>query len=250
MRVALPVEALKLVRSIVGLVASISVVAGTVLLLTGLTLAVAGGNAEVIAKLGPSASADWPGLLASGAQVTAVGATLGFGVVLAWMFAREFSDGTIIGLFALPIARARIAAAKLAAYTMWATAVSAALTAALFGLGVVFGYGPPDTATWLGLSRQFVLGLLSSAVAAPIAWIATLTRSLLAGVGCAIGLVVIAQVGALAGAGGWMPSAAPALWALSAGHAVGPAQLGLTLIVAAVFDVLTVRAWHRMLLTR
>lgn len=79
---------------------------------------------------------------------------------------------------------------------------------------------------------------------------ATVARSLLAAVGGTILLVIAAQVGALAGAGGWMPLAAPALWALSAGSAVSVGQLALTVLVSVIFAVLTWVAWSRLQLDR
>lgn len=250
MKIAIRVEALKLSRSLVGVFATLTIVCGTLAILAGLTAALAAGNPELTAKLGPAATRDWTGLLSSAAQITAAGGLLGFGVVLVWMFAREFTDGTISGLFALPISRGRIAIAKLAVYALWAIGATVILTGCLLALGMLLGYGIPNTGTWAALGRQFGLGLLTAAIATPAAWVATLTRSILAGVGATIGLVILAQVGALSGAGGWMPLAAPALWAMSRGADVHLAQLGLAIAVALVFAALTVASWNRLQMNR
>lgn len=250
MRAAIRVEALKLSHSLVTVIATLALVAGMFALLGGITAGIAGGNEELIAQAGPAASLDWGGLLAGAAQITAVTAVLGFGIVLAWIFGREFTDGTITGLFALPISRSRIALAKLIVYAIWATLVSIALVLSVFILGLVFGYGVPDTGTWAGLGRLWVLAVFSAGIAIPVAWIATLTRSLLAAVGATIALVVAAQVGALMGAGGWMPLAAPGLWAMSDGTAVTTVQLALTVVVALAFTVLACAAWARLQLDR
>lgn len=250
MNAAIRVEALKLARSLVGVIATLAIVVGMFALLGGITVGVASGNTELIAQAGPAAVLDWGGLLAGAAQITAVVAVLGFGIVLAWIFGREFTDGTITGLFALPISRSRIALAKLTVYAIWATLVSIALVLSVLILGLLFGYGLPESDTWAGLGRLWVLAVFSAGIAIPVAWLATLTRSLLAAVGATIALVVAAQVGALAGAGGWMPLAAPALWAMSDGTAVTAVQLALTVIVALVFTVLTCTAWARLQLDR
>lgn len=250
MRPVIRVEALKLVRSPVGTIGSLALVLGTVLLLVGITAALASGEPQLTAKVGPGATLDWPGLLASAAQITSAGGLLGTGVVLAWMVGREFTDGTLAAVFALPVGRGRIAVAKLTVYAVWAAAVSLVLTLALLVLGLTLGYGVPAADAWAGLARQLGLGLLTAAIATPVAWVTTVARSLLAGVGCAIGLVVVAQVGALAGAGGWMPFAAPALWAMSGDTAVTAVQLGLTLVVAAVFAAATCVSWARMQVVR
>lgn len=246
MNAAIRVEALKLACSLVGVIATLAIIVGMFALLGGITAGVAGGNPELIAQAGPAAALDWGGLLAGASQITAVAAILGFGIVLAWMFGREFADGTITGLFALPVSRSRIALAKLTVFTSWASVVSIALTLSVLALGLLVGYGPPDSETWSALWRLWALAMLSAGIAIPVAWIATLTRSLLAAVGGTIALVVAAQIGALAGAGGWLPLAAPALWAISDGTAVTAAQLGLTAALALGSVLLVCASWARL----
>lgn len=213
MRAAILAEALKLVRSPVGAIGTLALVLGILALVGGLILGIASGSPRLVAQArfsGIDLSADWPGLLGAAAQITAAGTLLGFGVVLGWMFAREFSEGTVTTLFALPVTLGRIALAKLVVHGLWVLLVGLALTGGLLGLGLLSGYGPPDAEGREGLARQFALTLLSGVLAAPVAWVASLTRSLLAAVGAAILLVIIGQIGALAGAGAWLPLAAPA----------------------------------------
>lgn len=249
MRAAVTAEVLKLGRSRVGPLASLLIVGGLLALLAGITAAVAAGNAEMIAKAGRGASTDWSGLLASSAQVTAAGGMLGFGVVLAWLFAREFAEGTISGLFALPLPRGRIAGAKLVVFLGWVAAVSLAASAGVVALGWVLGYGLPPEDAWFGLARQMALGVLTGLTTVPVAWVASASRSLLGGVASAVGMVVIAQVGTLAGAGPWFPVTTPAIWAMTGGS-VGAPQLGLTLTLSAAAAALTCRSWARMRLDR
>lgn len=250
MNAAIRVEALKLVRSPVGTIGTLALVIGTLALLGGITVGLVSGNPELTAQVGRAATLDWGGLLAGAAQITAAGGLLGFGVVLSWMFGREFTDGTITGLFALPISRGRIALAKLTVYTVWAIAVSLVLTLGVLALGFLLGYGVPTPDAWAGIGRQGTLAILTAAIAVPIAWIATVTRSILAAVGGAIALVIVAQVGSLAGMGGWVPLAAPALWAMSGGSAVNATQLSLAVAFGVVFSGLTCATWARLQLTR
>jgi ABC-2 type transport system permease protein len=102
----------------------------------------------------------------------------------------------------------------------------------------------------VGLARQVCLGILTAAVALPAAWIASTTRSLLGGVGATIGLVIAAQVGVIAGAGGWMPLAAPALWAMSAGSGATALQLALSVVFGAIFAAATTLVWRPLQLDR
>jgi ABC-2 type transport system permease protein len=205
---------------------------------------------QLLAKLGPVADGDWNGFLLGAAQITGAGGLGGFAVVLAWMFGREFGDGTIAGLFALPVRRSTIALAKLLVYGVWATAMSVLLAIVLLAVGTLAGLGPIDSQTWDATARQIALAIMSAAITVPVAWAATLSRSVLGGVSVAIGLVVIAQVSVLVGIGGWMPLAAPALWAISAGAAVTPAQLLLVVPYVVVAVLLTAVSWRTLQLDR
>ena len=120
-------------------------------------LAAASGDPQLVAKLGPAATHDWTGFLLAAAQITGAGGLLGFGVVLSWMFGREFGDGTITGLFALPVRRSTIALAKLLIYTVWAIAISLSLAALLVIVGLVAGLGPLTAETWSAVARQIAL---------------------------------------------------------------------------------------------
>lgn len=250
MNAALRVESLKLTCSLVGTITTLAIMLGMVALLGGITAGVAGGNPEMIVQAGPAALLDWGGLLAGATQIAAVAVPLGSGIVLAWMFGREFTDGTITGLFALPISRPCIALAKLVVYLSWAMLVSAATMLGVLVLGLLIGYGAPNNGAWVALGRLWVLAMLSAGIAIPVAWITTVARSLLAGVGSTSALVVLAQVGALAGAGGWMPPAAPALWAMSNGTAVSPLQLCFAVGFGVVFGGLVCWSWSRLQLDR
>lgn len=250
MRSAIRVDLVKLTRSRVGLIATLAIVVGIIALLGGLTAGVAGGSPQIIAKAGPAATLDWSGLLAGAAQIGSVAVILGFGIVLAWIFGREFADETITGLFALPISRGRIALAKLTVYVGWSGLVSIALATGVLALGLLLGYGPPTGKEFAELGRLCALGMLSAVVALPAAWIATVSRSVLAAVGCTIALVVTAQAGVLAGAGAWMPPAAPALWAMSNGAEASALQLTVTAAVGLAFAVCARTSWARLQLDR
>lgn len=250
MNAAVRVEAVKLLRSQVGVVATAVIVGGLAALTTGIMAAAASGRTDLIAKLGPAATADWDGLVGTAAQILGAGGVVGFGVVLAWMFAREFADNTIGNLFALPVGRASIAAAKLLVFCLWAGATSLVAVLGLAVAGFALGFGWPDADALGGLGRLLGLGILTAAVVTPVAWVSTLSRSLLAGVATTILIVVIAQVAVIAGTGGWMPVAAPALWATGAGGGASPPQLLLSVATGAAFAVLTAGTWHRLQLDR
>ena len=208
------IELRKLASSLVGRVATVAVIGGVTVLSLTMLFAVRSGRPEITAKLG-ALTDDWAGFVSAAIQVTGAGGLLGSAVVLGWMLGREFTDREIAGLFALPVGRAQIAGAKLLAYLVWSAGVAIALPLAVLIAGAAAGLGAPDLA---GLARLGALSLGGALLATPVALAATLGRSVLAGIGVAVGLLVIAQVSVIAGAGGWMPLAAPALWAVSAGE--------------------------------
>lgn len=251
MRAAIWAEVMKLAGSTVGRVGSAAIVIGISAISGSMLIAAATTtDPQLLAKLGPVATGDWRGFLLGAAQITGAGGLGGFAVVLAWMFGREFGDGTVAGLFALPVRRATIAIAKLIVYAVWATAMSLLLVIALCLVGLLAGLGPLEGDIAAMLARQAALGMMSIAITVPVAWASTLSRSVLGGVSVAIGLVVVAQVSVLAGLGGWMPLAAPALWAISLGMTVSPIQLALLLPFGATFVVLIALSWRRLQLDR
>ncbi|MHC8564137.1 ABC transporter permease [Streptomyces albidoflavus] len=172
------------------------------------------------------------------------------------MFAREFADGTVVGLFALPVSRAQTAAAKLAVYGGWLIVLNALLVMGLLVLGVLLGHGLPDAAARSGIGRQFLLGLLTGLVALPYAWVATVSRSLLGGVSTAIGLVVAAQVGVIARppAGCLSPRPPSGRWGTlrptARSHRPTAQLRGRVPVLRLAFAALTVLAWSRLQLRR
>lgn len=247
---ALVVELRKTAASRVMRTTTVLVVAGIALLAGALTLAATNGNDQIIAKLGPyAAQGGWALLTGTVAQITAAGGLLGFGVALSWTIGREFSDGTITGLFALPVSRPVIALAKLLVHLLWITAVAVALTALTGTVGLALRLGALDGDVRGALARQFMLTVLTGLLATAAAWAATLGRGLLPGIATTIGLIVAAQIMVVAGAGAWFPVAAPALWSLDPATVSGP-QLALVAAVPLGFGALTLHAWARLELDR
>ena len=160
MNAAVRAEALKMLRSPVGTITAVTLVLGLCGLLIVITYGASSGQPQLMAKLGPAAP-DWAGLLAGAAQVVSVASLLACGVVVAWLFGREFADGTIVGLFALPVGRAPIAVAKLLVFLAWAVLVGLLLSVCVAVLGLVFAYGMPDSAVGESLLRLWLLTVLS-----------------------------------------------------------------------------------------
>lgn len=249
MRAALATEFAKFLRARVPLTTTALLAVGIAVLCAAMLSALGSGDPQLVAKLGALADpGGWVGFVMTASQITAIGGLLGFGVVLSWLFGREFSDGTVTGLFALPVGRGTIAGAKLMVYALWSVAVAVLLVVALLLLGVTAGLGPIPPEASEVIVRQAAVTVLTAALALPAAWAATLGRGLLAGIGTIVAVVVATQVAVFTGPGAWFPFASPGMWAV--GSPVSPLQLGLVVPVAALFSVLVIVAWRRLQLDR
>ena len=83
-----------------------------------------------------SFNADWNSFLGLLSQAVGVGGVLIFGFAAAWLFGREYSDGTAKDLLSLSISRAKILNAKFIYYIIWCFA----LIISNLSLGLILGY--------------------------------------------------------------------------------------------------------------
>lgn len=185
----------------------------------------------------------WAGYV--GLAGTSVGVTslLAAGIVMAWCVGREFADGTIISLLAVPARPSAVATAKIAVTLLWTLLLSAA-NALLVSLGGLLLGLPGDGALAAGAAVALT-GALLGAGALPVMWVATLSRGYLAGIGATLAIVVITNVGAGFGFGPFIPWAIPVLWA-APGGAVPTALLALPAGMALAGALVTCRAWARL----
>lgn len=249
MSAAWEVERLKLRRSTVARTAALVLVLGSCLIAAAFTaVGLGGGDSQMAIKVRPMLNGTgWQAYLGMLAQILSVGTLLAVGILAAWVVGREFTDGTIASLQALPTPPAAIAWAKLAAVTL--TAVLSGVAAVLLAvvLGIPIGLGVPDAATLEGAWRALTVVGLSTLLALPVTFVASVRRGYLPAIGALLGIVIVTQVATVAGAGAWFPWAAPGLWAGMGGQAaavaVTPLQLALALPVGVLGAVLTTRWW-------
>jgi len=250
MRDAVVVEGAKLRHAPVGWAAA--VLAAVVMPLLGVAfvgLAGTGAQGPLAAKLdGMVVGSGWDALLGTVGQLVAVGQFLAVGFVAVWVFGREFQDGTVAALFALPVSRGRIATAKFAVLGAWALVVSSAVVVVVAVAGIATGLDPADAGLAAGLTKLWFLAVVTSSVALPVALAASVGRGYLAGMATLIAIVAVSQVAVLFGIGGWVPFAAPGLWAVgwqSPETLVSPLQLVVAVVAAMVGVGATAAWWNR-----
>jgi ABC-2 type transport system permease protein len=226
-------------------------IGGIVAMSAGMFAAPEQDNAALSMKLSIFVSEkDWAGLSALASVVMASGGLVAFGILLAWMFGREFVDRAAPGLFGLPTSMNAIASAKIVLYLCWLLGIAIAIPALLVPAGLAVGLGTPDASVLAPLAKLALVTILTGLLAFPAAWIATMSRGYLAPIGTILAIVIVAQISVLTPAGVWFPFAIPGIWAGLAGTesdlTIQPLQLFLTIPVGSCFAIMSVVTWRKL----
>ena len=180
-------------------------------------------NPEISQKLGlVSAKAnlmaysatDWPAYLRLYGQMIAAGGFFLFVLVISWVFGREFADGTLKDLLAVPVPRSSILLAKFIVVAIW----SAGLTMVIFIVGLVMGAiiklpGGSISVILQGSILLLITAGLVIVVVMPFALFASIGRGYLLPLGMAVLLLMMTNLVAIAGWGEYFPWAVPGLYA-------------------------------------
>jgi ABC-2 type transport system permease protein len=180
-------------------------------------------NPEISRKLGlisakanllAYSATDWPAYMRLSAMIAAAGAFFLFVIAVSWTFGREFVDGTLKDMLAVPVSRATIVLAKFILVAAWCAALSILML--VFGLvmGVIVRL-PGGTASVIvqGSGLVLVTACLVIATITPFAFFASVGRGYLLPVGIAVLALIAANIVGLAGWGEYFPWAVPGLLA-------------------------------------
>lgn len=241
-REAFALEARKLYRATVSRVATAaSLVLVLVTTAGGYAAALYAGDTDMGRQAATMITAPgWPGYTALAATSVGITTLLAVGIVMAWSVGREFTDGTIVGLFALPVPTAAIAEAKMGVAVIWVTLLALAESILVTASGLALGL-PGE-----GLARSaltvLLVALLLGLSALPVMWIATAGQGYLAGIAASLAIVVVTNIAAGFWLGHVIPWAIPVLWA-SPDSALHSSVLLAPLAAAVAGAILTRRAW-------
>lgn len=243
--VVIDLEARKLTRATVTRVAT---VAALVLVMVttagGYAAAMHAGDTDMGRKAASMVtSPGWEGYTALGATSVGVTMLLATGVVMSWSAGREFVDGTIVGLFAIPPTLRTIATAKMMAVLTWTTIMGVVEAAALTTAGLLLGLG------WGGAADCFAVLALGAVLiggsALPVMWAATRWRGYLAGIGLTLAILVVTNLAAGFGLGPYIPWSIPIVWA--AHHTeVSTPLLAVPAMTTAIGAWITYRSWDHL----
>ncbi len=172
-------------------------------------LGLVGAKANLVAF----AAVDWPSYAALFGQVIgAAGFFLGIFVV-SWLFGREFADGTVKDMLAVPVRRSLILLAKFVVMAVW----SALLTLSIFVAGMLVGLllglpGGSINAVLRGAAITAATELLVILVVIPFALFASVGRGYLLPIALAMVALLFANLVLVLGRGEFYPWAIPMLY--------------------------------------
>lgn len=196
--------------------------------------------------VGPSA--DWAGYFALIAQIAAVGGLLVFGLVVIWLFGREFTDRTAKDLLALPTSRTAIVLAKLVVAFGWSALLTVQVVVISLAIGTGLRLPGWTTGTVLsGLGTVFAAALLTTVLATAYGLAASVGRGYLTAVGAMFLSLFAAQVIAALGFGAWFPWSVPSLLSGVAGPGQAtPGVLSISAVALVGFaaNLATVLWWE------
>lgn len=180
-------------------------------------------NPEVSQKLGLiSAKAnliaysaiDWSTYLGLFGQLIGVAGFFLFTLVVSWVFGREFGDGTLKDLLAVPVQRSSILLAKFIVVAIW----SAALSMEIFFLGLIMGVmiklpGGSISIILQGSALVLITACLVIGVVMPFALFASVGRGYLLPLGVSVLTLMFTNLVVIVGYSEYFPWAVPGLYA-------------------------------------
>lgn len=191
-------------------------------------------------------TADWPGLLGMFAEMSGLGGMIIYSILVAWLFGREYAEGTAKNFLALPLGRPRFVLSKLVVSAAWFALLSLALLAEAFLVGRLLGLAGWSTAVfWREVSNILLAGLLTLGLGPAVAWIAVASRGYLAPLGYTIFTLVIGTALGATNWARWCPWSIIPLFSGAAGprtQEIGPASfliLGLFFLASTLGTCLT-----------
>src|SRR6266702_202246 len=151
-------------------------------------------------------AATWPYYLGLLGQAIAVVGLLVFSLVESWVFGREFADGTLKDLLAVPVARATILLAKFLVVVLWSLLLTVMLFLVSLLLGAAMGLSQGTTEVfWHGTMALAVAACLVIVDVLPFALFASLGLGLLLQIGVVLVVVVLGHFGEVGAFGACFP---------------------------------------------
>ena len=161
------------------------------------------------------AATDWATYLRVYAEMIGAGGLILFILILSWIFGREFTDGALKDLLAVPVQRGSIVLAKYIVMAIWAEAMTVVIFLAGLIMGVLINLPGGSIPVFLqGSVLVVIASLLAIAAVLPFALLASIGRGYLLPIGVAILTMMMVNLAQILGWGEFFPWAVPVIFAL------------------------------------
>jgi ABC-2 type transport system permease protein len=199
------------------------------------------GRAAQFGLLGTKANlagleATWPAYSSMLTLVVGMGGMLLLSFIVAYVFGREYAEGTAKNLLGLPVGRHWFVLAKFVVAAVWWVVLVAAVLAEAFAIGLALGLPGFSAALALRTVHDALLAAAVVYLLAPVvAWIATLGRGYMPPLGFALAMLALGQVFSKTGWAAWFPWSIVPLYIGSVGQRVTTLAPGSFVVVAFTF---------------
>ena len=199
------------------------------------------GRAAQLGLLGTKANlagleATWPSYFSMLTLVVGIGGMLMLAFIVAFVFGREYADGTAKNLLALPVGRMWFVLAKLVVAAVWWFALVVVVLVEALAIGRVVGLPGFSPGLALGGAGDALMAAGVAYLLAPVvAWITTLGRGYLPPLGFALAMLALGNVFAKTGWALWFPWSIVPLSIGMVGQPVQTLPLGSFVVVALTF---------------
>jgi ABC-2 type transport system permease protein len=157
-------------------------------------------------------SADWPGYLNLMIEFTALGGFFFFCLAISWTFGREFTDGTVKDLLAVPVPRLSILLAKFIISALWCAVLIVETVVVGLALGMLIRLPCGSPAVILhGAGLLALTSAMSIILVLPFGFFASLGRGYLLPIGIAVLTLILGNLSITLGWGEYFPWAVPAM---------------------------------------
>jgi len=210
-------------------------------------------NPEVSRKLGlistkasilADSAASWPTYFGMFIQLMAMGGMILAVLILSWIFGREFTDGTVKDLLAVPVQRANIILAKFIVASVWFALLAIVMYALGLGTGALIQLPDGSASVLVDSSlRAATSACLAVAVMLPFAFLASLGRGYLLPIGVMILTLIAANLMVVIGYGEYFPWSIVALF--SQGKEALPAVSYLIVALTSLAGIAATYLWWK-----
>ncbi len=174
------------------------------------------------ANLMAYAGIDWTGYLALLTEVVAAVGFVLFCLITSWVFGREFADGTLKDMLAVPVNRMSILLAKFIVLAVWAVILIVIIIITGLVMGAVLQLPQASPGVILhGAALAAITAVMTFAVVTPFAFLASAGRGYLLPMGLMILFFMTANLAGIIGWGEYYPWSVPGFF--SQGKAPLPA---------------------------